>query len=93
MNGELQDDRITRMVWLPVTADVQFSQLAAELNVTKSELISAAIRAKLGEWLSSSNEVVLHELKLRPEARSGPDTNSKFYPRRSIHDIATKHKL
>lgn len=69
------DDLVMRSVYLRHSEDAQLRQLAHNLNVTKSDLIRAAIGAKLEDWFGSpERERILREVERgRPDAttRSG----------------------
>lgn len=72
----MTNDMVMRSVYLRPLQDNQLRQLAHTLDVTKSDLIRAAISSKLMEWLQSNDrEKLLEEvaLGLRDEAaiRSG----------------------
>lgn len=66
------EDMVMRSVYLRPQQDGNLRQLAHELNVTKSDLIRAAIATKLVEWLSSKDsEAIRRDIEhgLRDRAR------------------------
>lgn len=71
------DELVMRSVYLPASADGKLRELAHNLtnatgrNVTKSDLIRAAILEKLADWAKQHNkpEQILQELDLGQRGR------------------------
>jgi Arc/MetJ-type ribon-helix-helix transcriptional regulator len=69
------DEMVMRSVYLGPLEDSQLRQLAHELQVTKSDLIRTAIKAKLKQWLDAEDDqVVINEIEVG--RRGGAARNS-----------------
>jgi hypothetical protein len=56
MEPVMSEDLVMRSVYLRPIEDAQLRQLAVDLNVTKSDLVRAAVGIKLKEWLSDNSK-------------------------------------
>ncbi len=60
------DDLVLRSAYLRLSDDMLLRKLAHDLNVTKSDLIRAAIHVKLEDWRSANDpDAVLRDLAFR----------------------------
>lgn len=60
------DDLVLRSAYLRLSDDMQLRKLAHDHNVSKSDLIRAAIHVKLNDWRSANDpDAVLRDLAFR----------------------------
>ena len=52
----MSEDLVMRSIYLRPIEDAQLRQLAVDLNVTKSDLVRAAVGIKLKEWLADNSK-------------------------------------
>lgn len=53
------NEMVLRSVYVRQSEDAQLRQMAHDLNVTKSDLIRAAIAVKLRDWLDSGDDQMI----------------------------------
>lgn len=55
----MAENLVMRSIYLPETVDAELRQLAHEHNVSKSDLVRAAVRLKLKEWREDNTKAKL----------------------------------
>lgn len=65
----MSDGMVMRSIWLRPEDDTRLKELAWKKNVSRNDLIRAAVAAKIEEWATLDDDLFLRDLELSKQLR------------------------